>query len=67
MNITWDAKNYKENFSFVHEYGEDVINLLKKPEGSRVVDLGCGNGALSKKTGGQRLSCDRNRCILADA
>lgn len=49
MNITWDAKNYKENFSFVHEYGEDVINLLKKPEGSRVVDLGCGNGALSKK------------------
>ena len=29
MNINWDAKGYKENFSFVHEYGEDVVSLLK--------------------------------------
>ena len=47
MNINWDAKGYKENFSFVHEYGEDVISLLKSPKGSAVLDLGCGNGALS--------------------
>ena len=49
MNINWDAKGYKENFSFVHEYGEDVISLLKSPKGSAVLDLGCGNGALSAK------------------
>ena len=30
MNINWDAKGYKENFSFVHEYGEDVVSLLKQ-------------------------------------
>jgi len=49
MNIKWDAENYRDNFSFVHEYGEDVLSLLKAEKGSRVLDLGCGNGALSAK------------------
>ena len=40
MNINWDAKGYKENFSFVHEYGEDVVSLLKSPKGAAVLDLG---------------------------
>jgi len=49
MNIKWDAANYTDNFAFVHQYGEGVMDLLDKPEGSLVVDLGCGNGALSAK------------------
>ncbi len=49
MNIKWNAQNYKEKFSFVPQYGEDVMNLLTVPEGSKVVDLGCGNGTLTKK------------------
>lgn len=52
MNIQWDAENYKENFSFVHQYGEDVLELIRQPEGSDkplAVDLGCGNGALTAK------------------
>ena len=49
MNIIWNAKDYTENFSFVHRYGEDVLSLLDAPEGSLVVDLGCGNGALTEK------------------
>lgn len=49
MNIKWDAGNYTNNFSFVHQYGEGVMDLLDKPQGSFVVDLGCGNGALTKK------------------
>lgn len=48
MNITWDADGYKERFSFVPRYGEDVMNLLTVKEGSRVIDLGCGNGVLSR-------------------
>ena len=48
MNIRWNAKNYKDNFSFVPEYGADVMGLLTVPKGSRVVDLGCGNGTLTK-------------------
>lgn len=49
MNIKWDASKYAEDFKFVHKYGEDVIELLELPEGSSVIDLGCGNGNLSIK------------------
>lgn len=47
MNIKWNVENYTDNFEFVHKYGEDVTGLIDAPEGSFVVDLGCGNGALS--------------------
>ena len=49
MNITWDAKGYTAGFSFVHQYGEGVMDLIDAVPGSHVVDLGCGNGALSEK------------------
>ena len=49
MNIEWNATNYTNHFSFVHKYGEDVLKLIDAPAGSRVLDLGCGNGALTKK------------------
>ena len=49
MKNNWDVKNYTDNFNFVHKYGEDVVDLITAPKGSFVVDLGCGNGALSEK------------------
>ena len=49
MNITWNAGVYTDHFSFVHRYGEDVLSLLDAAPGSFVVDLGCGNGALTQK------------------
>lgn len=49
MNIQWDAEDYKQNFSFVPEYGEAVMDLLTVEKGSHVVDLGCGNGALTEQ------------------
>lgn len=48
MNINWDGETYTSNFSFVHQYGQDVIELIEAEEGSTVLDLGCGNGALSR-------------------
>lgn len=48
MNITWNAKSYETGFSFVPRYGEDVMNLITVPKGSRAVDLGCGNGTLTR-------------------
>lgn len=48
MNINWDAEKYTSDFAFVHQYGNDVINLIDAPPNSTVLDLGCGNGALSK-------------------
>lgn len=48
MNIKWDADKYTSDFSFVHHYGNDVMELITASKGSSVLDLGCGNGALSK-------------------
>lgn len=49
MNIEWNAENYRQNFSFVPAYGEDVMKLLTVKPNSNVVDLGCGNGTLTAK------------------
>lgn len=48
MNIKWNAQEYEDKFQFVHKYGEDVTQLINADAGAFVVDLGCGNGALSK-------------------
>ena len=48
MNIKWNSEGYKEGFSFVPAYGEDVLSLIRK-KGGRALDLGCGNGALTEK------------------
>lgn len=47
MNITWDAKRYARNFSFVNRYGEALLDLVHG-EGLDVLDLGCGEGALTQ-------------------
>ena len=49
MNIKWDANKYTADFSFVHQYGNSVIELIDADKGSSVLDLGCGNGALTKE------------------
>lgn len=49
MKTEWDEENYTENFQFVHKYGESLISLVTVEPGSFVVDLGCGNGALTQK------------------
>ena len=49
MNIHWDAEKYASDFNFVQQYGQDLLNLLTVPAGSRVLDLGCGNGALTRR------------------
>lgn len=49
MNIYWDAEKYKQDFMFVPEYGAAVLDLLDAQPGARVIDLGCGNGALTEE------------------
>jgi len=45
----WDATAYEDDHSFVYEYGADVLELLAPAAGERVLDLGCGTGALTGK------------------
>lgn len=69
-NINWNVSNYKQNFSFVPEYGEAVIDLLTKPNGSSVIDLGCGNGILTQKLferGYQVVGIDDSAQMIAQA
>ena len=43
----WDAERYAEAFSFVPERGRDTGGLAGSRPGERVLDLGCGTGALT--------------------
>jgi len=43
----WDAARYARNASFVAELGRSLLSWLTVPETARLLDLGCGDGALT--------------------
>jgi trans-aconitate methyltransferase len=43
----WDAEDYKRNAAFVPALGAPVVELLAPKAGERILDLGCGDGALT--------------------
>lgn len=45
----WDPERYRKNASFVADLGMPVVDLLAPQPGERILDLGCGDGALTKK------------------
>lgn len=45
----WDPARYARDAAFVAELGEPLIDLLAPEPGELVLDLGCGDGALSHK------------------
>ena len=47
MNIQWDAEKYGSDFSFVQQYGGGAAELVDPVPGGTLLDLGCGNGALT--------------------
>jgi SAM-dependent methyltransferase len=49
MSQTWDPENYARNARFVAELGMPVVDLLAPQPGERILDLGCGDGALTAK------------------
>jgi trans-aconitate methyltransferase len=46
---TWDPVNYARHARFVSDLGSPVVELLAPKPGERILDLGCGDGALTKK------------------
>lgn len=45
----WDPDRYARNARFVSDLGAPVLDLLAPAAGERVLDLGCGDGALTEK------------------
>jgi len=46
---TWDPVSYARNARFVSDLGSPVVDLLAPKTGERILDLGCGDGVLTKK------------------
>ena len=53
---TWDPETYARNARFVSDLGSPVLELLAPKPGERILDLGCGDGVLTKKIAD--LGCD---------
>jgi SAM-dependent methyltransferase len=45
----WDPETYEKNARFVSDLGAGVVDLLAPKAGERILDLGCGDGALTEK------------------
>src|SRR5215468_5427578 len=45
----WDPESYARNARFVSDLGSPVLELLAPKAGERILDLGCGDGVLTKK------------------
>src|SRR5438034_9919044 len=48
-NQKWNAQQYSEQARFVSDLGMPVVELLAPLRGERVLDLGCGDGVLTKR------------------
>jgi SAM-dependent methyltransferase len=46
---TWNASGYAENARFVAELGAPVLALLAPAPGERILDVGCGDGVLTRR------------------
>jgi trans-aconitate methyltransferase len=67
---TWNTEAYATNGRFVATLAADVVALLAPQPGERILDLGCGDGALTEQiaaTGAILTGVDASPAMLASA
>ena len=63
----WSAERYARNARFVAELGEPVVDWLDPKPGERVLDVGCGDGALTASIvarGAEVIGIDSSRSLI---
>jgi len=66
----WAASAYDRSFSFVANYGRDLLPLLEAKPGERILDLGCGTGTLTAEiaaSGAKVIGLDADAAMLKAA
>jgi trans-aconitate methyltransferase len=49
IKTSWNPRAYATNARFVSDLGEPLLQLLEPQPGEMILDLGCGDGALTEK------------------
>jgi trans-aconitate methyltransferase len=49
QTTSWNPQTYASNARFVSDLGEPLLQLLEPQRGELILDLGCGDGALTEK------------------
>jgi trans-aconitate methyltransferase len=66
----WNAAQYQRHGGFVPELGQPVLDLLAPRPGERILDLGCGDGALTRRlveAGSTVVGVDASPAMIAAA
>lgn len=69
-NQQWDPVDYQRHGRFVSDLGTPILDLLNAKAGERILDLGCGDGALTLKLvqlGGDVLGVDSSAPMIEAA
>ena len=70
MTQQWDPVAYAGSFGYVSQLAEDLVGLLDPRAGERIVDLGCGTGALAAQIaaqGAEVLGIDADAAMIEAA
>ncbi len=66
----WDADRYARDARFVSDLGAPLVDLLAPEPGERILDLGCGDGALTERivaSGATVVGLDASESFVAAA